>query len=378
MDDGSRVNREIYARFCERLEVKSLWPTHQGNILAADAEALVNTVNCVGIMGRGIALQFKNVFPENFKSWLAACKRNEVMPGKMFAFETGALTNPHYIINFPTKRHWKGKSRMEDIDAGLVALADEIKARNIRSIAVPALGSGLGGLRWNDVRPRIEAALRELSDVKVIIFEPDEAFADKKQNLSSDVPRMTSGRAALVGLMHRYLSGLLDPFISLLEVHKLMYFMQCAGQELRLNFTKGPYGPYAENLRHVLHAIEGHLVSGYDDGGDKPDKQLTLVPGALDDALLFLKEKDTSNTQEHFDKVCNLVEGFESPFGLELLATVHWVVKNEQVQTVDDVITSVYAWNEKKRQFSSRQIRLAIDVLTKKGWLEHFSPICAV
>ena len=115
----------------------------KGNILAADAEALVNTVNCVGIMGRGIALQFKNVFPENFKSWLAACKRNEVMPGKMFAFETGALTNPHYIINFPTKRHWKGKSRMEDIDAGLVALADEIKARNIRSIAVPALGSGL-------------------------------------------------------------------------------------------------------------------------------------------------------------------------------------------------------------------------------------------
>ena len=350
----------------------------KGNILAADAEALVNTVNCVGIMGRGIALQFKNVFPENFKSWLAACKRNEVMPGKMFSFDTGALTNPHYIINFPTKRHWKGKSRIEDIDAGLVALAEEIKARNIRSIAVPALGSGLGGLRWNDVRPRIEAALRELSDVKVIIFEPDEAFADKKQNLSSDVPRMTSGRAALVGLMHRYLAGLLDPFISLLEVHKLMYFMQCAGQELRLNFTKGPYGPYAENLRHVLHAIEGHLVSGYDDGGDKPDKQLTLVPGALDDALLFLKEKDTSNTQEHFDKVCNLVEGFESPFGLELLATVHWVVKNEQVQTVDDVIAGVYAWNEKKRQFSSRQIILAIDVLTKKGWLEHFSSICAV
>jgi len=149
--------------------------------------------------------------------------------------------------------------------------------------------------------------------------------------------------------------------------------MQCAGQDLRLKFTKGIYGPYAENLRHVLHAIEGHLVSGYDDGGDRPDKQLTLVPGALDDALLFLKEKDATNTQEHFNRVCDLVDGFESPFGLELLATVHWVVENEQVQTIDDVITSVYAWNEKKKQFSKRQIMLAFDVLSKKGWINHFA-----
>ena len=345
----------------------------KGNILTQDAEALVNTVNCVGIMGRGIALQFKNVYPENFKSYVAACQRSEVSPGKMFVFETGKLTYPHYIINFPTKRHWKGKSRMEDITDGLFALAEEIKKRNIQSIAIPPLGSGLGGLNWGEVRQRIEATLQDFSDLKVIIFEPDEAYLDKKVNRSTNVPNMTSGRAALVGLMHRYLEGLLDPFISLLEVHKLMYFMQCAGQELRLNFTKGTYGPYAENLRHVLHAIEGHLVSGYEDGGDKPNKQLTLVPGALDDAMLFLKEKDTASTQEHFDRVSNLVDGFESPFGLELLATVHWVVNNEQVQSVDDVIHYVYAWNEKKKQFSKRQITLALDVLSKKGWINHFA-----
>ena len=226
-------------------------------------------------------------------------------------------------------------------------------------------------MNWGEVRQRIEAALHEFSDLKVIIFEPDETFVDKKLNLSTNVPEITPGRAALVGLMHRYLGGLMDPFITLLEVHKLMYFMQCAGQDLRLKFTKGIYGPYAENLRHVLHAIEGHLVSGYDDGGDRPDKQLTLVPGALDDALLFLKEKDVTNTQEHFNRVCDLVDGFESPFGLELLATVHWVVENEQVQTIDDVITSVYAWYEKK-QFSKRQITLALDVLSKKGWINHF------
>jgi O-acetyl-ADP-ribose deacetylase (regulator of RNase III) len=132
-----------------------------GDILAADVEALVNSVNCVGIMGRGIALQFKNAFPKNFKAYEAACARDAVQPGRMFIFETGTMTNPKYIINFPTKRHWRGKSRMEDIEAGLKALVAEIETRRIRSLAIPPLGSGLGGLHWPDVRARIEAALRD-------------------------------------------------------------------------------------------------------------------------------------------------------------------------------------------------------------------------
>ncbi|MDQ2695129.1 MAG: macro domain-containing protein [Pseudomonadota bacterium] len=339
-----------------------------GDILTENAEALVNTVNCVGIMGRGIALQFKNAFPENFKAYAAACKRNEVQPGRMFVFKTGRLTNPRYIINFPTKRHWRGKSRMADIDAGLAALAEEIRSRDIRSIAIPPLGSGLGGLDWSEVRPRVEAMLREFSDLKVVIFEPGGAAADERANRSSDVPKMTAGRAALVGLMHRYLRGLLDPFVTLLEVHKLMYFMQAAGEPLRLNYKKGLYGPYAENLRHVLQAVEGHLVSGYADGGDVPDKQLQLVPGALDDAETFLKEK--TETQARFERVADLVEGFESPFGLELLSTVHWIVSREQIKSMDDVVAGTYAWNSRKKQFSRRQIELAVDVLSHKGWID--------
>src|SRR5215813_9310019 len=141
-----------------------------GDILETDAEALVNTVNCVGIMGRGIALQFKNAYPENFRVYEAACDRGEVQPGRMFVFETRQMTNPKYIINFPTKRHWRGKSRIEDIEAGLKALQHEIQKRGIRSIALPALGSGLGGLDWRDVRPRIDEALSDL-DVQVIVFE---------------------------------------------------------------------------------------------------------------------------------------------------------------------------------------------------------------
>jgi O-acetyl-ADP-ribose deacetylase (regulator of RNase III) len=335
-----------------------------GDILRADAEALVNTVNCVGIMGRGIALQFKNDFPENFRAYEAACAREEVQPGKMFVFETGTLTNPKFIINFPTKRHWKGKSRMEDIDSGLKALVEEIRTRGIRSIAIPPLGSGLGGLNWTDVRPRIVEALRGLNDLQVIVFEPNSAPVATK---SREVPNMTAGRAALVVLMNRYLGGLMDPFVTLIEVQKLMYFMQEAGEPLRLNYIKHHYGPYADNLRHVLTKIEGHLVSGYHDGGDAPEKQLELVPGAVKEAEAFLSAD--GDTRHRFDRVDKLVEGFETPFGLELLATVHWVASREQARNAEDAISKVYAWNDRKKRFSPRQIGIAYETLRTKGWL---------
>jgi O-acetyl-ADP-ribose deacetylase (regulator of RNase III) len=337
-----------------------------GDILQADAEALVNTVNCVGIMGRGIALQFKQAFPENFKAYKAACAREEVQPGRIFMFETGFLANPKYIINFPTKRHWRGKSRIEDIDAGLKALVDEIRKRGIRSIAVPPLGSGLGGLDWAEVRPLIEAALGNL-DLQALIFEPHASAEQRPVKRAAKVPSMTEGRAALIGLMRRYLGGLLDPFVTLLEVHKLMYFMQEAGQPLRLRYAQAPYGPYAENLRHVLREIEGYFVSGYADGGDAPDKELALVPGAAEDAEGFLAQH--AETRARFERVADLVQGFETPFGLELLSSVHWVVTREKAQTEEEVVQRLYAWNERKRQFSPRQIALARDVLASKGWI---------
>jgi len=337
-----------------------------GDILEGEAEALVNTVNCVGVMGRGIALQFKNAYPDNFEAYAEACHRGDVQPGRMFVFETGQLTPPRFIINFPTKRHWRGKSRIEDIEAGLAALVQVIRAKGVRSIAIPPLGSGLGGLDWVEVRPRIEAALLPLDDVRVFVYEPKGAPASDTMAHRREVPKMTAGRAALVELVHRYLGGLLDPFVTLLEVHKLMYFMQEAGEPLRLKYTQAIYGPYAENLRHVLHAIEGHLIAGYDDGGDAPDKQLTLVPGAVDGATRFLTAH--GDTRARFDRVVQLVEGFESPFGLELLSSVHWVMSHETVQTLADVITRTYAWNERKRQFTPRQIGIAANVLTRKGW----------
>ncbi len=339
-----------------------------GDIFAETGEALVNTVNCVGVMGRGIALQFKQAYPENFKAYAALCQQNRVRPGQVYVFETGTVVPPRYIINFPTKRHWRGKSRIEDIESGLESLVQEIRSRRIRSIAVPPLGSGLGGLSWHSVRTRMEAALGALEGIEIVIFEPGGGPEEVRSNRSRDAPTMTAGRAALVELLDRYLRGLLDPFVTLLEAHKLMYFMQAAGEPLKLKFAKGHYGPYAENLRHVLHAIEGHFVFGYADGGDAPSRQLRLVPGALEDARKFLANK--ADTQRRLESVSDLVDGFESPFGLELLSTVHWTAEHDaESYDLDEIISKTYRWGERKKQFSARQIKLALRVLGTKGWL---------
>ena len=196
------------------------------DILTADVEALVNTVNCVGVMGRGIALQFRKAFPENYKAYKAVCDRGELRPGELFVYATGRLTNPRYIINFATKDHWKGNSRLSYIESGLRALGHEVRRLNIRSIAIPPLGSGLGGLSWSDVRPRIEHALESLPDVQALLYEPKGAPEAVDMVRMAKAPRMTTGRAALLGLMDRYLAALMDPFVSLLEIHKLMYWTQ--------------------------------------------------------------------------------------------------------------------------------------------------------
>ena len=167
-----------------------------GDILDEDAEALVNAVNCVGIMGRGIALQFKRAFPENFKAYAAACRRGEVRPGRLFTFETGLIGNPRFIVNFPTKRHWRAASRIEDIEAGLKALREFVRERGLRSIAVPPLGSGLGGLDWNSVRPRIEKALCGIQDLQAVVFEPYQGAERAHFTQPRDLFRTTRGQAA--------------------------------------------------------------------------------------------------------------------------------------------------------------------------------------
>lgn len=142
-----------------------------GNLLKADVEALVNPVNCVGVMGKGLALQFKQVFPENFVQYQQACLTGRVKPGQMFVTQTEYFANPQYIINFPTKRHWRNPSQIGDIEAGLEALARTVEQLEIKSIAVPALGCGNGGLEWLKVLPLIETTFAQLPEVQVLVFE---------------------------------------------------------------------------------------------------------------------------------------------------------------------------------------------------------------
>ncbi len=258
---------------------------------------------------------------------------------------------------------------MTDIEAGLKALVAEVHKYDIHSIAIPPLGCGLGGLPWADVRARIQAAFLGLTEVQVLLYEPKGAPPAEKMVHSKKVPNLTVGRAALLVLMRRYLAAVMDPFVTLLEIHKLMYFMQEAGEDLKLQCNKGLYGPYAQNLRHVLSLMEGHFITGYSDAEDNPEKQINLLPEVLPQAEGFLENHPS--TRKHFQRVVDLISGFETPFGMELLSTVHWVANREGVTTADQAVSKTYSWNDRKRMFREKHIRLAWwDILERKGWLK--------
>ena len=341
----------------------------RGNILEAEAEALVNTVNCVGYMGKGIALQFKRAYPDNFKKYEKACKAGEVRPGRMLIYETGTLHSPRYVVNFPTKRHWRGKSSIEDVRAGLEALVDEIKELGIKSIAVPPLGCGLGGLNWDEVRPLIEQALAPIPDLMVHLYSPGGAPEPKSIPTRTTRPKMTSARALFVKLMHQY-SGMAYR-LSLLEVQKLVYFLQEGGEPLRLEFQAGHDGPYAPHLNKVLIRIEGHFTRGCGDS-DKPDLEMELVPGALEEADGFLNDSLARESASRLSRVEALIEGFETPYGMELLSSLHWLAHHATPRLEDhlDATNKLKSWNARKNNlFQERHVKVAWDRLVELGWI---------
>lgn len=345
----------------------------RGNLLEPDVEAVVNTVNTEGIMGKGVALQFRKAYPDNYEAYRRACEAGEVRPGHMFIFERQSLTNPRYIINFPTKRHWRSKSRMEDIESGLVSLVADVRRLDIRSIAVPPLGCGLGGLPWPEVRRRMHDAFEQLPDVHWMVYEPAGAPDAKDIKNRTPRPKMTKGRAAVLGLINRYLVPGFDYPISLLEIQKLVYFLMEAGEELnQVRFVKHHYGPYADVLRHVLERMDGHFIAGYGAGENKPDTPIHLKPGAAAEAEQYLKEH--ADTHARFGRVSELIEGFETPYGVELLATVHWVAKREDPEAAlnpEAALANVRAWSTRKAKLMRpEQVAAAWRRLKDLGWLE--------
>ncbi len=341
-----------------------------GDLLEQRVDAIVNTVNTVGVMGKGIALQFKRKWPANMKAYEAACKRGEVVPGKMFVFDNGGLVEPKFIINFPTKRHWRQPSRLGDIEAGLVDLVAVVKQLRIRSIAIPPLGCGNGGLNWDDVRPRIEAAFAGLPDVEVRLFAPAPATSGVRELVPEVVkPKMTSGRAAIIKVLSIYREMLYA--LSQIEVQKLTYFLVQAGQDLGgLKFVKHTYGPYAAAMRHVLTKMDGAYLHGVGDGTRQ--SEITIIPSALEEAERFLASDEDDQTSARVQRVARLIEGFETPYGMELLATVHWAASQPtDASTFDEVISRVHGWNARKRQIMTpAHIKVAHERLVVEGWIQ--------
>lgn len=342
-----------------------------GNLLDADVDALVNTVNTVGVMGKGIALQFKRAYPEMFKNYAAAVKSGDVQVGRMHVWATGQMSGPRYVINFPTKRHWRGASTLDYVQAGLDDLVRVIDELKITSVAVPPLGCGNGGLDWPEVEPVIRRALAHSADVDVLLYPPGETPRAAEMTTREDRPGMTPGRAALIALMTGYAARSLES-PSLIESQKLMYFLQEAGEPLRLNYVKHHYGPYADNLRHVLRLLEGHYISGFGDGSApvQEAEPLTILPGAEEAATPVLDVHP--ETRRRIERVLELADGFETAYGLELLASVHWAAHEDATAAVDPdrAESDVRAWSPRKgRMFTTDHIRTAWTALRDRGWL---------
>jgi O-acetyl-ADP-ribose deacetylase (regulator of RNase III) len=336
----------------------------QGNLLDSKAEALVNTVNTVGVMGKGIALQFKRAFPANFKAYESAVRMGEVALGRVFVFQTGSYESPKYILNFPTKKHWRSRSRIEDIKDGLADLRRVLEEYEIHSVAVPPLGCGQGGLEWSEVRPLIEEALSDLEGVEVEVFAPAGAPEPSSMRTNTARPNMTRTRAAVVLLLRQYLQP--GYTANNLEVQKLAYLLQSRGEPLKLSFVAHKYGPYAENLQHVLQRMEGHFIHGYGDRATAAS--IEVDPSAVEEAERYVDS--IPGTPDHLKDVAALIEGFETPYGLELLATVHWVATTEQLKDLDAAVARVQSWSSRKADlFRDSHIKVAWDRLRATGWI---------
>jgi O-acetyl-ADP-ribose deacetylase (regulator of RNase III) len=340
-----------------------------GDLLAADTEALINTVNCVGVMGKGIALQFKRRYPEMFRAYEKACKRGDIAIGKMFVVETGELEGPKYIINFPTKKHWRGSSRLAYIEAGLVDLIRVVRELDITSVAVPPLGVGNGGLDWTDVEPRLVSAFQELPDVHAVIYPPS---GGARAIEGVEGLRMTWGRALMLETMRRYLQQrqAMEPWedpagVSHLEIQKLMYFADGAEPSLALDFTPGRYGPYSERVRHQLQSMEGAFTIGLGDGSAKvlANEPISLTRKGIDALTDYLAREPTAgHVSLIVDSVLRIIEGFEGPYGVELLASTHWVATREGAKEPATAANAVRKWTKRKgRIYNDDRVSVALD-----------------
>ena len=299
-----------------------------GNLLRAQAEVLVNTVNCVGVMGKGIALQFDRSFPENSRVYKGACKAKTLHPGEVLVWTRQLQLEaplPLAIANFATKNHWRGKSKIEWIEQGLAALVELTRRNRWKSLAIPPLGCGAGGLEWNRVRPLIEAAFAPLPEVEIWLYAP--TGAPRPEEIPADVaaPAMTHVAALYIRLLAHY--SAVDLEFSHLEFQKLAYLLQEAGEPSRWVFEARQYGPAADGPFQMLRRWDGHWTSGFGDGTGGPLQPMMLKPEVVEQAEEFLRRHPAPQSQARVAQVLDLIEGMDTASGLELLATLHWIAR---------------------------------------------------
>jgi O-acetyl-ADP-ribose deacetylase (regulator of RNase III) len=330
-----------------------------GNLLESDAEALVNTVNTVGVMGKGIALQFKNMFPNNFREYAKACQNNEVKVGKLLISEEDSLlSGKKIIINFPTKTNWRLPSEFKYIESGLTDLVKEIKERKINSIAIPPLGAGNGGLDWSKVKPILEKYLSEV-DCEIYIYEPSQSI---QEVLKKERVKLTSARAMLLSVLYDLVKN--GEFVSEFSAEKIAYFLQRFGGKdiFKLEFQPNFYGPYSGKVKHVLYYLNGSYIMGYSSKDKKPFEELGLIMEAETDVEAFLNSKENIQIKKITENTKNFLTGFYSPFGLELLSTIDFIRENQKVNTVEDIAERLENWSDRKKSMftNPKFIKIAI------------------
>ena len=324
-----------------------------GNILDSTAQALVNTVNTVGVMGKGIALQFKNQFPNNYKLYKEACDNNALKIGDLLITEEESLlSGKKIIINFPTKVHWRYPSEYEFIEKGLDALANVIQEKNIKSLAIPPLGSGNGGLDWTRVRAMIEDKLQGLI-CDIFLYEPTQTIIE---SLKKERVKLTPARAMMLSVFYDLVRN--GEFVSEFAAEKVTYFLQRFGAEdaFKLVFKPNFYGPYSGKVRHVLYHLNGSYVMGYSSKDKKPFEELSLIMDAEKEVNTFLDSPENKQYKEVVSKTKKFLSGYYSPFGLELLSTIDFIKTEKGKEKEAEILNELETWSDRKRTLFANPI----------------------
>lgn len=332
-------------------------------MLEADTEALVNTVNTVGVMGKGIALQFKERFPMNFKIYAAACKKGEMQVGKMLVVKENTLNGEKLIINFPTKTEWFKKSLYSYIEDGLKDLAKVIEEYKITSIAIPPLGCGNGGLKWEKVKPMMDKYLGQLPNVAIQIYEPNDAVKEilQKEEIKKEVG-LTAARAMLLYALFKYEK--LGEVATIFAANKLAYFLQKSGEPMRLQFVPYKYGPYAQAIEKVLYALNGKYLAGMEQMKARAFEPLQLNYKTYDEVEKYVSSNLSSVQKQRLESVFNIIDGFETTLSLEILSSAHFLISENPKLNEDQLFEKIQDWNERKKNLVTKEyINIALDHL---------------